>query len=348
MRRSVAFAAVVGVWSVLLPSATAFARQVMTAEEIAEEEARAAAERAAREAPRAEVSPQSVDAALTEGDTAGVTLRIRNAGRGVLAWEVRSSPSWALASVREGTVAAGQSVEVRVLLLGQGLSRGRWKGELVLETSDPSRAALVIPIAVSVAAPMTVETLSTPPVPPETTYRPPRAPPLERRWDGRNDWSFWFLEGLLFSDGSDAPIMSVARRYEHNGQQFEIGAEYYGRWKHVEGEYSDTYSHRSALNLHWGVRKPYEKRYAGVAFTVGGFVEFADLHYDYYDYHPYTEFEDERSVVSLGGFASAAARWRNFRIRVIGRLGFDLADLPSRHLGPSCLGLGGCLLGWEW
>ncbi|HEY9490255.1 MAG TPA: S8 family serine peptidase, partial [Chryseosolibacter sp.] len=102
-------------------------------------------------APVLTVSPESLTENLKTAERSSRILTIKNEGAGPLEFKIRESPeAFATATPTEGTVPPGNSRKITVDFDASGLFTGTYKQDLVLQTNDPAKEEVAIPLTLQV------------------------------------------------------------------------------------------------------------------------------------------------------------------------------------------------------
>ncbi len=104
--------------------------------------------------PQVQVSPSALSARLDPGQRAERGLLISNTGEADLAWTLSQSPSvtWLAAEPLSGTLPPLQTGAVTVTFDAQGVSSGTYTSALQLDSNDPARPRLSVPVSLTVVS----------------------------------------------------------------------------------------------------------------------------------------------------------------------------------------------------
>jgi len=139
--------------------------------------------------PKLAVTPETLTCTVTAGETATLSLEVRNAGGKTLAWSVSNAPAWAALAPTSGALGYSASAAVTVTVNSATLAGGQTRGQILIEApgseGGPARIAVTVQVKVPVAQPKPTPTekttTPTPPTPvvlkpvPEPRPEPERA-----------------------------------------------------------------------------------------------------------------------------------------------------------------------------
>ncbi|MFQ6117888.1 MAG: PQQ-binding-like beta-propeller repeat protein, partial [Candidatus Bipolaricaulia bacterium] len=80
---------------------------------------------------------------MEQGQIGVWSFGVRNGGGGLLEWSVASDHTWIIVEPQSGSLMAEEVVEVRVTIATAGLSPGRHRGRIVIDSNGGSRVGLI-------------------------------------------------------------------------------------------------------------------------------------------------------------------------------------------------------------
>ena len=105
-------------------------------------------------APWVEVSPVSLSATLDRDGDVRRNITITNSGDGTLAFEIEHGIPWLFPLTTGGHVPPGDTENVEFLIRALDRDPGTYGGTLVIRTNDPLRSTLLVPVLLTVLAPV--------------------------------------------------------------------------------------------------------------------------------------------------------------------------------------------------
>ena len=104
--------------------------------------------------PRLEVTPTSLSFQAEEGDPnpEPQTITIKNSGGGILGWEAKTDADWLRLGTYSGSLTAGQSTEVLVLVKATGLSAGTHRGRITITAPGAQGSPAVVEVSLELEA----------------------------------------------------------------------------------------------------------------------------------------------------------------------------------------------------